>query len=86
MSLPPTTVALLVLGPSHGTQVFLPSPPPDVYLVPAQPDLVSLVAVRDNPLVNEMTLPVHRYRRTMECAMRGHRGHFIYEHDGTTRT
>lgn len=76
--------ALLILGPSHGAQIFLPNPL-DVYLVPGQPELGLLTQVRDAGMTLA-SMPVHQYRRVHECIMPKNRGYWIYEYDGLTRT
>lgn len=75
------TLALLVLGPSHGTQVML-SGRPEEYLVASQSDLMGMLHHRQDALVTEMTMTVHVYRRTSPCVFPKNIGAYVYEYAG----
>lgn len=73
----PETLALLVLGPSHGTQVWLEGEP-DVYLVAESRHLSMLLDVRHEGM-SLATMPIHEYRRTSPCRRQQNEGAWIYE-------
>ncbi len=76
-----SVLAILVLGPAHGTQVAVPEDH-DVFLVAEQPELRDVLNARQAEDKYLPTVHVHRYQRTRPLFSQ--RDAYIYEHMGRT--
>ena len=74
-------VALLTLGPAHGSQWAIREPAPNELLFPLQPDLTAYYRATD-AYMRVDGLRSARYSKRWELLDPKHRAHYIYEYAG----